>query len=243
MGHTCRCGHGPPVENQFLLFSRRHGRLASILITVVRWRSLLASIALAMSAHGLLASEAAGVEAELLSAITLYQEQLEQLDAVLAENPENEEVGGLRGQLIDALDDARAALRACMRSGLDSQGNGYATSASAAAGMEIGAEEEGQEASSSAPPPDAALGDAPCSTDAGAAAGPHEAQSHGVGPTPVHGARLHARRTRPGNSRMHPSNKYYHEEPDFVALAKRHPELSPYVTIGPNGRAHFSYTR
>ena len=35
------------------------------------------------------------------------------------------------------------------------------------------------------------------------------------------------------NPRMHPSNKYSREEPDFAALAQAYPQLQQYVTVGP----------
>lgn len=45
------------------------------------------------------------------------------------------------------------------------------------------------------------------------------------------------------NARMHPNNRYYREEPDFVALSESHPELRPYLTLPklPGGRAVFNY--
>ena len=39
-----------------------------------------------------------------------------------------------------------------------------------------------------------------------------------------------------GNARMHPRNRYAGEEPDFAALAARHPGLEAVTTRRSNGR-------
>ena len=40
---------------------------------------------------------------------------------------------------------------------------------------------------------------------------------------------------RSNNARMHPSNKYYQAEPDFVALSRQYPEIRQYITVGSGG--------
>ncbi len=92
--------------------------------------------------------EPSGIEQELKSAIGLYSDQIAQLLLVIASDPENQsEAAELRDQLQEALDEARAALRAQQRHGADSAGR-YAKTASAAACMDTGDDEEGQEAES-----------------------------------------------------------------------------------------------
>jgi hypothetical protein len=192
---------------------------------------------------------AGGIEGELIGAIQLYKEQMAALDEMLRDDPSNEEVAGLRGQLAEALEESQSALRLFMRVGLDSSASkGYATSASAArSGMEIGAEEAGQEACSSALPEGRSSDDG---TGGGlhAVHGAHGAHGGDAGPggeAPLLGPSTTGRARaagRTGNTRMHPANKYYLEEPDFGALAAAHPELARFVTRTPDGRCHYQYT-
>ncbi|MEW5302420.1 MAG: hypothetical protein WDW36_005209 [Sanguina aurantia] len=70
------------------------------------------------------------------------------------------------------------------------------------------------------------------------------AASHSVQP-PERAATVGKERAHPysgNNARMHPSNKYYRQEPDFHELAERYPDLQQYVSTGADGRAHFDYT-
>ncbi|KAG1674416.1 hypothetical protein FOA52_012943 [Chlamydomonas sp. UWO 241] len=168
---------------------------------------------------------------------------------MLRGDPSNEEVADLRGQLAEALEEARSALRQLMRVGQDSSASkGYATSASAArSGMEIGAEEAGQEASSSALPRGRSSDDGGGPPAAAAVHGAHGTHGDGSpGEAPLLGGPSTTGRARAagrtGNTRMHPANKYYLEEPDFGALAAAHPELARFVTRTPDGRCHYRYT-
>lgn len=65
------------------------------------------------------------------------------------------------------------------------------------------------------------------------------AMSSNVNPAPVQTperiATVGQQRVHPysgNNARMHPSNKYYRQEPDFHELAARYPDLQQYVSTG-----------
>ncbi|GAX84031.1 hypothetical protein CEUSTIGMA_g11455.t1 [Chlamydomonas eustigma] len=162
------------------------------------------------------------MEQELRDAISLYNEQIENLNAVILNSTEDQsEAVQLREQLQEALTETRGVLRNTFGQSIDRAG-GYATSASAAAGMDIGDEEEGQEAESK-------QSDLLDGMEGAVEEGP-EIQSRGH------------RGGRSNNARMHPSNRYYREEPDFAGLARDYEEIRQYVTFGPDGRAHYDFT-
>ncbi|GIL85185.1 hypothetical protein Vretimale_10821 [Volvox reticuliferus] len=173
------------------------------------------------------------MEAELQSAVAEYRTQLASLEPLLAVEPGNEDLKEVYEQLQEALSYTLAAL--------DEQQQG----AAAAAGEQLPAAEGGAACDSVGGDGGGGGGDG----SGGGAGGDAPAASVDVDnsrPPAIPCSELEASsRPRGGarnNARMHPSNLYYRQEPDFAALAHEYDILRPYVTTDAAGRGHLDNT-
>ena len=73
------------------------------------------------------------------------------------------------------------------------------------------------------------------SPDGPPAAAPHQVQEGTPGAWVVGGQAAAPRGRAPNNARMHPANKYYRDEPDFVVLAQLFPQLQKHITMAGKG--------
>lgn len=188
-----------------------------------------------------IASQEDGATREIREAIYLYKSQIENLKSVITDEPHNEEAVELLLQLNDAMHEAKEAFLAMGGSQQPNASHSHVTSASQAKAsmMDEDDEEEGQEE---------VISSQRCShpvlmeDSRGAKAVGKEddtAASSFQGPSERPQGRSHG---RTGNRRIHPNNLYFKEEPDFVSLAALYPdEVGRYITIGPDGRAHYDY--
>ncbi|GIL55425.1 hypothetical protein Vafri_10981, partial [Volvox africanus] len=176
------------------------------------------------------------MEAELQSAVAEYRAQLAALEPLLAVEPDDKELKEVYEQLQEALSYALAAL--------DEQRQAAAVAAEQLPadegavcdpvdGVGVGGVGDGAGAIGVG---DGGCGDEPTanvdldSCKTAAAFGPELEPPH----RPRGGAR--------NNTRMHPSNLYYRQEPDFAALAREYDILRPYVTTDAAGRGHLDNT-
>ncbi|GLI60539.1 hypothetical protein VaNZ11_002686 [Volvox africanus] len=177
------------------------------------------------------------MEAELESAIAEYRAQLASLEPLLAVEPEDKELKEVYEQLqeamsyaLAALDEHRQAAAALAEEQLPAAEGAVCDpgGGDGVGGVGGGAGAVGVDGSGGGDEP-AANVDIDSGKTAAAFCSELEAP-----PRPRGGAR--------NNTRMHPSNLYYRQEPDFAALAREYDVLRPYVTMDAAGRGHLDST-
>lgn len=184
-------------------------------------------------------------EQELLSAIRDYEQQLQGLEDVLQQGDDDAELRDMKGQLQEAVQQAREAYVDCFGDVPEPPG----TSTDAA--VSRGTSQRGN------------LSPAAKRQRISPTNEPQASQRQGTGPTAIvpspSGALLPSgnpaavqadgrqraaaaaapQRQGPNsggaNPKIHPSNRYCDQEPDFAALAQQYPEFGQYVTIAPGG--------
>eukprot|EP00879_Flechtneria_rotunda_P016940 GHRR01017735.1.p1 GENE.GHRR01017735.1~~GHRR01017735.1.p1 ORF type:complete len:262 (+),score=124.98 GHRR01017735.1:434-1219(+) len=194
-----------------------------------------------------------GLQQQLEDAIQQYQEQLEALDVLLADHPEDQEAQQVHAELTEALAATHTAYAACFPEKMvvsqDQQDPAAVITADTASVTAAAAAtaQQGYQEAVAAGQPCAAVGTAhkpqadTQSTGKKAAIAAAAAQPTGNAAS-QQTVRVPFTAQRP-HPRMHPDNIYSSQgAPDFAALAQNYPPLAPYLTIGGAGRAFIDFT-